>query len=94
VWTSEGNCGGKGRESKIEREIHATFTFVRAAFESARVVYNGRHCEDGELSEKGLPITELAHLKEVENDVGILKGWRVKPDGTVVQPSTDEILDL
>jgi hypothetical protein len=92
VWTSDGDYGARGRESNVERKIHATFTFARAAFDYAREVYTRRNREDGEVDETGLPITELAHLKVAGNDVGVSKGWIVEVDGNIAAPSSEEIL--
>jgi hypothetical protein len=38
VWSGDGECEGKGMESKVERKIHRTFTAMEDALESAKGV--------------------------------------------------------
>jgi len=91
VWTSDGDCGGTSRESKIERKIHATFTEVRAAFDFARAVYLETRGRDAEV---GLPIVDVANLRVAGNNIGVLKGWGMNSNGEAFPPGPDEIFVL
>jgi hypothetical protein len=80
VWSSDGECGGRGMESKVERKILKTLTSLEDARESAKGVRGEKHGEGSEVSESGMPIGKLGRPEMAGDDVGVMMGWEVMAD--------------